>query len=340
MKNKTLLPIALITAFAVVGHGTASAAFMQATTFTLTTNSKMDILIFAAGNTLTASSSGAMNGAFTSWISCDNDATFGDYLSLFSIESMDIDIADNSLTIPLGGLGGINAGNVGYHLVGTGPHLTGTATATGTSTFDPGGTTLGFDSGMLTFAGNGSLGGLLGTGVVDFTIDPAEAEIPTGAINMTATLTATADPEKILVSVSIPIFAPIDDFVTDPIEIDVTLAGLIEATGIKMITVMNMLPGDVDGDGDVDFQDFLALQIGFGTTSGADKSDGDLDGDGDVDFQDFLVLQVNFGNSTDALGVGGGLGGSAVPEPGTLILLGVGFLGLVPVIRKRLRKRA
>ncbi len=54
-------------------------------------------------------------------------------------------------------------------------------------------------------------------------------------------------------------------------------------------------PGDVDLDGDVDFDDFLALQIGFGTSAGATRGDGDLDGDGDVDFDDFLLLQINFG---------------------------------------------
>ena len=46
--------------------------------------------------------------------------------------------------------------------------------------------------------------------------------------------------------------------------------------------------GDVDDNGEVDFQDFLDLQIGFGISSGARRSDGDLDDDGDVDFSGLL----------------------------------------------------
>jgi len=57
--------------------------------------------------------------------------------------------------------------------------------------------------------------------------------------------------------------------------------------------------GDVDLDGDVDFQDFLTLQAYYGVTSGAMRSDGDLDGDEDVDFQDFVVLQVFYGQGAD-----------------------------------------
>ncbi len=79
--------------------------------------------------------------------------------------------------------------------------------------------------------------------------------------------------------------------------------------------------GDVDLDGDVDFQDFLLLQVGYGNTSGAARSDGDLDADGDVDFQDFLVLQVNFGAGGDADFIGDASSAATlVPEPGTLFM--------------------
>ncbi len=70
------------------------------------------------------------------------------------------------------------------------------------------------------------------------------------------------------------------------------------------------IDGDVDGNASVDFQDFLALQVGYGITSGASRGDGDLEGDGDVDFQDFLILQAHFGESvplgTDSLAGGDG----------------------------------
>ena len=79
------------------------------------------------------------------------------------------------------------------------------------------------------------------------------------------------------------------------VTVRVTDDGLPALDDFEDLTIVVLQPGDVDGDGDVDFDDFLGLQIGFGTTSGAARSDGDLDGDGDVDFDDFLILQINFG---------------------------------------------
>ena len=55
------------------------------------------------------------------------------------------------------------------------------------------------------------------------------------------------------------------------------------------------LPGDLDGDCDVDLADLAILLAHYGTTSGADPEDGDLDGDGDVDLGDLAVLLANYG---------------------------------------------
>jgi len=90
----------------------------------------------------------------------------------------------------------------------------------------------------------------------------------------------------------------------------------------NFVAAVNNVEGDVDGDGDVDFQDFLSLQAGYGVASGAERSDGDLDGDDDVDFQDFLILQANYG--ADSLGAGAWasseLESTAVPEPSSAVL--------------------
>ena len=56
------------------------------------------------------------------------------------------------------------------------------------------------------------------------------------------------------------------------------------------------IAGDVDGDGEVAFTDFLKLSSNFGRTD-ATVEDGDLDGNGKVDFADFLILSANFGST-------------------------------------------
>ena len=53
------------------------------------------------------------------------------------------------------------------------------------------------------------------------------------------------------------------------------------------------LAGDLNGDGNVGFQDFLVFSTSFGEPGSTDQ--GDLDGDGSVLFADFLILQDNFG---------------------------------------------
>jgi hypothetical protein len=53
------------------------------------------------------------------------------------------------------------------------------------------------------------------------------------------------------------------------------------------------VPGDIDGDGDVDTADLLALLADWGC-SGEDCP-GDVDGDGDTDTADLLLLLANWG---------------------------------------------
>jgi hypothetical protein len=57
------------------------------------------------------------------------------------------------------------------------------------------------------------------------------------------------------------------------------------------------VPGDFDGDNDVDGADFVAWQTNFPKASGATRAMGDADADGDVDGADFVVWQTNFPTS-------------------------------------------
>ncbi len=63
------------------------------------------------------------------------------------------------------------------------------------------------------------------------------------------------------------------------------------------------IPGDIDGDGDVDLADFATLSTCFGGPGATTPPDGceaddfaasDLDGDGDVDLGDFSTFSLNF----------------------------------------------
>ncbi len=80
--------------------------------------------------------------------------------------------------------------------------------------------------------------------------------------------------------------------------------------------------GDFDLDHDVDVNDLLVWQGGFGIPSGATGADGDADGDGDVDVNDLLAWQGNFG-------AGGGSQPAPLPEPATMGLLAVGGVALL-----------
>ncbi|NLF30006.1 MAG: hypothetical protein GX591_03865 [Planctomycetes bacterium] len=74
------------------------------------------------------------------------------------------------------------------------------------------------------------------------------------------------------------------------------------------------LPGDADGDADVDLDDFVALKTHFGTLGGATLGEGDFDFDGDVDLDDFVVLKNSFG-------ICSWCSSAPLPEPATLALL-------------------
>jgi hypothetical protein len=76
------------------------------------------------------------------------------------------------------------------------------------------------------------------------------------------------------------------------------------------------IPGDFDGDGDVDDDDLPSWKSSFGTAS-----EGDADDDGDSDGADFLAWQQNYGFDATPI--------AAVPEPSVLMLASIGLPFLV-----------
>lgn len=84
-------------------------------------------------------------------------------------------------------------------------------------------------------------------------------------------------------------------------------------------------PGDANLDGEVRFDDFLALSAGFGGIS-RNWVDGNFNGDGEVGFADFLLLSANFGSTLPPANA------AAVPEPNGCVL---GFLGSIVLLSRR-----
>lgn len=78
------------------------------------------------------------------------------------------------------------------------------------------------------------------------------------------------------------------------------------------------IPGDTDGDLDIDFVDFVTLSGNFQAMG--DWEDGDFGGNGIVDFPDFVGLSNNFGTALPSKAV--------IPEPNaaTLVILSLLFL--------------
>jgi hypothetical protein len=87
------------------------------------------------------------------------------------------------------------------------------------------------------------------------------------------------------------------------------------------------LPGDFDGDGDVDGADFVAWQTNYPLNNGATKQQGDSDDDGDVDGVDFAAWQNGFPTSPSP-------GTTVVPEPATIVPFILG--GIVVLVRRQL----
>ncbi len=80
---------------------------------------------------------------------------------------------------------------------------------------------------------------------------------------------------------------------------------------------------DFDQDLDIDGNDFLAWQRGFGKSSSATQADGDADHDADVDGEDLLIWESQFGGEGQFGGTGLIQASAASPEVATTFYSGV-----------------
>lgn len=106
---------------------------------------------------------------------------------------------------------------------------------------------------------------------------------------------------------------------------DLTGDGAVNADDLnRFLEQVNRQVGDVNLDGEVDFNDFLTLSTNFGQTS-LTWTHGDLDCDGEVAFADFLTLSANFGGSAAQ---------ASVPEPSANVLALFSLIWLAAACRR------
>ena len=72
-----------------------------------------------------------------------------------------------------------------------------------------------------------------------------------------------------------------------------------EADRDRLLEELNVIPGDLDLNGQVDFRDFLVLSHNFGQTD-VGWGQGNVDFDSEVTFQDFSLLNDNFGTKPES----------------------------------------
>ncbi len=84
----------------------------------------------------------------------------------------------------------------------------------------------------------------------------------------------------------------------------------------------NLVVGDTNGDEMVLLNDYEALRDHFGV--GTTLADGDVDFDGDVDQEDFLIIRNEFPKYNSGASLA-----SAIPEPASIFLFGMGSLAVL-----------
>ena len=203
------------------------------------------------------------------------------------------------------------------------PSTSDAAEATGVNKYD-----MVSGMGYLTASGNSSYDAFLWTtGVVPF-YDPSSAQVrglPIG-VNDLNTLAASALPSGWVLNTA----KGIND--AGQIIGSATYNGSGYA---YILSLPQALPGDANLDGKVDINDLTAVLSNYNQSVGMNWSTGDFTGSGTVDINDLTVVLAHY-NESVSMASGGSF--SAVPEPGSLLLL-VLAAGLLAFARRKLQRQ-
>jgi autotransporter-associated beta strand protein len=93
-------------------------------------------------------------------------------------------------------------------------------------------------------------------------------------------------------------------------------------SGAGRIYLTFKLGGDTNNDGVIDLADYIAVKQNLGLTGGASPAQGNVDGDGDVDWDDLQIVMTNFGAGTSTTP-------ATTPEPCSAMLLVLGAMAVV-----------
>jgi len=104
------------------------------------------------------------------------------------------------------------------------------------------------------------------------------------------------------------------------------VAHVIDNMSLVDIEPEPTIPGDADGDQDVDADDVAILAANWGGSGG--WADGDFSGDGVINAVDASILAANWTGPLSEANAATG-----VPEPSTLVLLGIGAILLLRLRR-------
>jgi hypothetical protein len=105
---------------------------------------------------------------------------------------------------------------------------------------------------------------------------------------------------------------------------------------IRVGTTPAAVAGDYSGNGVVDAADYTNWRDNLGLMDIATVAQGDGDGDGDVTSLDYTYWKTRFGNTASSVVVSA----TAVPEPGSMLILMIGSLAFGRSTFRKLRRRS